>query len=79
MPQVVAVMMPCESTRAAGHQGDISIMEHTRWAARYNTWLLIKLTPKGIVFSLLFWSTHTDMQPSIAYSAALYCCHALLV
>ena len=24
------------------------------WAARYNTWLLIKLTPKGIVFSFLF-------------------------
>ena len=26
------------------------------WAARYNTWLLIKLTPKGIVFSFLFFS-----------------------
>ena len=24
------------------------------WAARYNTWLLIKLTLKGIVFSFLF-------------------------
>ena len=24
------------------------------WAARYNTGLLIKLTPKGVVFSLLF-------------------------
>ncbi len=24
------------------------------WAARYNTWLLIKLTPKSIVFSFLF-------------------------
>ncbi len=24
-----------------------------RWAARYNTWLLIKLTPKGVVFSFL--------------------------
>ncbi len=24
------------------------------WAARYNTWLLIKLTPKGLVFSFLF-------------------------
>jgi len=23
------------------------------WAARYNTWLLIKLTPKGVVFSFL--------------------------
>ena len=24
------------------------------WAARYNTWLLIKLTPKGVTFSFLF-------------------------
>ncbi len=24
------------------------------WAARYDTWLLIKLTPKGVVFSFLF-------------------------
>jgi len=24
------------------------------WAAQYNTWLCIKLTPKGIVFSFLF-------------------------
>jgi len=24
------------------------------WAARYNTWLLIKLPPKGVVFSFLF-------------------------
>ncbi len=24
------------------------------WAARYNTWLLIELTPKGVVFSFLF-------------------------
>ncbi len=23
------------------------------WTARYNTWLLIKLTPKGVVFSFL--------------------------
>ena len=26
------------------------------WAARYNTWLLIKLSPKGVVFSFLFFS-----------------------
>ena len=24
------------------------------WAARYNTWLLVKLTPKGMVFSCSF-------------------------
>jgi len=27
------------------------------WAARYNTWLLITLTPKGVVFSFLFYSS----------------------
>ncbi len=26
------------------------------WAARYNTWLLITLTPKGVVFSFLVFS-----------------------
>ena len=26
------------------------------WAAQYNTWLLIKLMPKGAVFSFLFFS-----------------------
>ena len=26
----------------------------TAWAAQHNTWLLVKLTPKGIVFSFLF-------------------------
>ena len=30
------------------------ICSNGAWAARYNTWLLIKLTPKGIVFSFLF-------------------------
>jgi len=29
---------------------------HSARAARYNTWLLIKLTPKGVVFSFLFFS-----------------------
>jgi len=28
----------------------------TTWAARYNTWLLNKLMPKGVVFSFLFFS-----------------------
>jgi len=31
------------------------------WAARYNTWLLIKLTPKGVVFSFLFFSETIDV------------------
>ena len=29
---------------------------HTLWAARCNTWLLIGLTLKGVVFSFLFFS-----------------------
>ena len=33
------------------------------WAARYNTWLLIKLTPKGVVFSSLFFSFLSGMIP----------------
>ena len=28
-----------------------SVSEYYHWAARYNTGLLIKLTPKGVVFS----------------------------
>jgi len=31
-------------------------MWQSLWAARYKTWRLIKLTPKGVVFSLLFFS-----------------------
>ncbi len=32
---------------------DNSMLSHTHmlWAARYNTWLLIKLTPKGVPYS----------------------------
>jgi len=40
----------CYATRLNGCQDAISAY----WAARYNTWLLIKLTPKGVVFSFLF-------------------------
>ncbi len=28
---------------------------YSHWAARNNTWLLIKLTPKGVLFSFLFY------------------------
>ncbi len=30
------------------------------WAAQYNTWLLIELTPKGVVFSFLFYRWHVS-------------------
>jgi len=34
------------------------------WAAQYNTWLLSKLTPKGMVFSFLFFFyIRTGPQP----------------
>jgi len=33
-----------------------TLLQPPAWAAQYNTWILIKLTPKGIVFSLLFCS-----------------------
>ena len=35
------------------HQWRFHLKQIT-WAARYYTWLLIKLMPKGVVFSLLF-------------------------
>ncbi len=38
----------CQQLRIAPHH----------WAARYNTWLLIKLTPKGVVFSVLSLAPH---------------------
>ncbi len=34
----------------------IKLMPLNPWAAWYNTWLLIKLTPKGVVLSYLFFS-----------------------
>ncbi len=51
MPQVVAVMMPCESTRAAGHQGDINIMKHVHRHAAIKGILcssVLLLCPSGI-------------------------------
>jgi hypothetical protein len=35
------------------------------WAARYNTWLLIKLTPKGVVFSFLFLLPSSVIDPRL--------------
>ncbi len=36
--------------------------EAETWAARYNTGLLIKLTPNGVVFSFLFFSDEAEWQ-----------------
>ncbi len=38
------------------------------WAARYNTWLLIKLLPKGVVFSFLCISFHAERVSCISDS-----------
>jgi len=32
----------------------MQMSDETPWAARYNTWLLITLTPKGVVSCVLF-------------------------
>ena len=48
------VLVPCQdSMLLRALQGAV------HWAAQYNTWLLIKLMPKGIVFSFLFLSFST--------------------
>ena len=40
-------------------------------AARYNTWLLTKLTPKGIVFSFLFFSRVQGLQGRSCWQGCL--------
>jgi len=41
------------------------------WAARYNTWLFIKLTPKGVVFSFLFLEGGHQLHTSPLWSQCL--------
>ena len=43
------------------------------WTALYNTWLLIKLTPKGVVFSFLVLSaaSNFDLGAVPAYVAQI--------
>ncbi len=40
------------------------------WAAQYNTWLLIKLTPEGVVFSSLLFSSL--LFSSLLFSSLLF-------
>ena len=42
----------------------VAVYQVAPWAARYNTWLLIELTPKGVVFSSLFFSVSGCKQIS---------------
>ncbi len=39
------------------HADPFTFVTMPPWAARYSTWLLIKLTLKGVVFSFLFFVT----------------------
>ena len=46
------------------------------WAARYNAWLLIKLTPRGVVFSFLFFSITSSIlctSQHMTHSEEWYC------
>jgi len=51
----------------------------TTWAAWYNPWLLIKLTPQGVVLSCLM-KTHVNMacQQSITMLTSSECSAAAL-
>ncbi len=51
------------ASRAGAYKYDNSL-----WAARYNTWLLIALTPKGVVFSFLFFSMTMLVPMTVAVS-----------
>ena len=48
-----------------------AVMPH--WAARYNTWFPIILTPTGVVFSLLFFPYATDSD-SDCINSSVSCC-----
>ncbi len=37
---------------------------HQTWAARYTTWVLINLMPKGVVFLFFSYASGADPQPS---------------
>ena len=44
------------------------------WAALYGTWLLIKLTPKGIVFSSLFYMSFLFFSVLFLLTRECTCC-----
>jgi len=51
------------------HQSSI----HVPWAAQYNSWLLIKLTPKGVLFSFLQYMLHPFCHTAEVYRASSPC------
>jgi len=48
--------------------------DHARWAAWCNTWLLIKLTPKGVLFSSLFFQEHDQCETKHQAHQSHLCC-----
>ncbi len=59
-----------EEIRGTTGRAKTTLLPFNPWAARYNTWLLIKLTPKGVVFSFLFFSSKeaADVEPQRYFS-----------
>ncbi len=55
MPSVFSVANDLDSSLTRPFQIHM-YAESLTWAARYNTWLLMKMTPKGVVFSFLFYA-----------------------
>ena len=58
-------------------------MFHSTWAARYITWLLINMMPKGVVFSCLFFSdvsrySFSDRRPFCSQNPSGHWCQPLL-
>ena len=70
--------MACHVTGLGKHHSDaelayssISYMTHFgTWAAQYSTWLLIKLTPKGVGFSFLL-LTLAGLQLCLCFECCL--------
>ncbi len=54
---LVMEILQAASCLPAMQQIVLGLSLHIVWAAQFNTWLLIKLTPKGVVFSFLFFSS----------------------
>ena len=48
--------------------------DHARWAAWCNAWLLIKLTPKGVLFSSLFFQEHDQCETKHQAHQSHLCC-----
>ncbi len=69
--------MHCKLEETGGTKGRArtTSTSFTLWAARYNTWLLIKLTPKGVVFSFFSFSTEPAVlcKRFVTTRARTYC------